>query len=295
MLALQLDSKDDDTRRRAALYSGNLYLYSPTDTTEAFCEFARGMIEEAFAPHDPELAQYELPVEQYAEILAELKPAFIHHPASKTHIQSILREAGCDLDRTFFDVPRMRSSTSDDYLTTGIAYAFHPHRDTWYSAPLCQINWWMPIYDLIGANGMAFHPKYFERPVRNGSASYDYGEWNRTSRYSASKHIGQDTRVQPMPEEELALDGMFEITCRKGGMFAFSGAHLHSSIPNYSGRTRFSIDFRTVHLDEVELGGGAKNLDSECTGTTMGDYLRGTDFQHLPPEWIQKHEKGFGR
>ena len=57
MLALQLDSKDDDTRRRAGLYSGDLYLYSPTDTTKAFCEFARGMIEEAFAPHDPELAR----------------------------------------------------------------------------------------------------------------------------------------------------------------------------------------------------------------------------------------------
>jgi hypothetical protein len=29
----------------------------------------------------------------------------------------------------------MRSATAHEYLTTGIAYAFHPHRDTWYSAP----------------------------------------------------------------------------------------------------------------------------------------------------------------
>jgi len=27
------------------------------------------------------------------------------------------------------DTPRMRTSTFDDYLTSGIAYAFHPRRD----------------------------------------------------------------------------------------------------------------------------------------------------------------------
>ena len=295
MPALHLDSEDDDTRRRERLYTGDLYLYSPTAATQAFCKFACGLIEEAFAPHDPELAQLELPVERYAEILSELKPAFIHHPDSKTHIQAILGEAGCDLERTYFDVPRLRSSTSHDYLTTGIAYAFHPHRDTWYSAPLCQINWWLPIFDLAGENGMAFHLSYFDRGVQNGSAGYDYAEWNKTSRFSASKHIGNDTRVQPHAEEELALDGDLECVTREGGMFAFSASQLHSSIPNESGRTRFSIDFRTVHLDEVESGGGAVNVDSSCTGTTMGDYLRGTDLEHLPQSWIERYEGGYGR
>ena len=62
-------------------------------------------------------------------------------------------------------VRRMRSSTSDGYLTTGIAYAWHPHRDTWYSAPQCQINWWMPIYEIVSENAMAFHPRYFGEAV----------------------------------------------------------------------------------------------------------------------------------
>jgi hypothetical protein len=50
--------------------------------------------------------------------------------------------------------------------------------------------------------------------------------------------------------------------------------------------TRYSIDFRTVHLDDVLALGGARNVDSACTGTTLGDYLRGTDFAHLPDEAI---------
>ena len=41
-----------------------------------------------------------------------------------------------------------------------------------------------------------------------------------------------------------------------------------------------------MHLGDVEGRVGAPNIDSECTGTTMGDYLRGTDLAHLPDEVI---------
>ena len=67
---------------------------------------------------------------------------------------------------TYFDGPRMRTATSDGYLTSGIAYAFHPHRDTWYSAPFCQINWWIPIYDIEPVNALAFHPRYWSHPAQ---------------------------------------------------------------------------------------------------------------------------------
>jgi len=58
----------------------------------AFCQFARGLIEEAFGNLDPAIAQHSLPVEEYATVLGKLKPAFIHHPESKRHIQQIFRD-----------------------------------------------------------------------------------------------------------------------------------------------------------------------------------------------------------
>ena len=70
-------------------------------------------------------------------------------------------------------------STSDNYLTTGIAYAWHPHRDTWYSAPLSQINWWISIYDIRSDNAMAFHPQYWNRKVQNDSRGYNHYEANK--------------------------------------------------------------------------------------------------------------------
>jgi len=67
---------------------------------------------------------------------------------------------------------------------------------------------------------------------------------------------------------------------------------MHSSVPNDSGRTRFSIDFRTVHLGDVLARRGAPNFDSECTGTTMRDYLRLSDLAHIPEEVCLSYESG---
>jgi hypothetical protein len=291
--SVYFDSSLSDDARRAALFDGQLFVYSAREPVRRFVQFARRMIEDAFAPLNPETAQYELSVERYAQILAELKPAFIHHPESKRHIQAILADLGCDLESTYFDVPRLRTSTSDAYLTTGIAYAWHPHRDTWYSAPPCQINYWLPIFELSSDNAMAFHPAYWNTPVRNDSHKYNYYVWNRLHRGpEVSKLIKEDPRPLPRATEEIKLDPQLRLICPVGGLLIFSGAQMHSSVPNTSGRTRFSIDFRTVHIDDARQRRGAPSCDEACTGTTMRDYLRATDFARLPEDTIVLYDDG---
>lgn len=285
------DPSFSDERRREVLHQGQLVVYGPRPCTLAFIEFARKLIREAFAPHDPEVAQHELSVEQYAEILVKLKPGFIHHPDSKALMRNIFKEFGCKLEKTYFDVPKMRSSTSDNFLTTGIAYAWHPHRDTWYSAPLCQINWWIPIFDIESTNAMAFHPTYWDRPVKNDSKGYNYYQWNLQHR---GDHVGsflrEDPRPLPKPTEPLQLDPQIRLIVPAGGVIMFSGAQMHSSVPNTSGKTRFSIDFRVVNLDDVANRRGAPRSDEECTGTTMRDYLRATDYCHIPDELVAMYD-----
>jgi hypothetical protein len=292
MNAVLFDAKLSDDARRERLYQGQLVVFSPRPSALALVAFAREMIREAFGPFDPLTAQDHLAVEDYVAILTKLKPAFIHHPRSKELLQAMLADFGCDLERTYFDVPRMRTAAHSGYLTAGIAYAFHPHRDTWYSAPMCQLNWWMPVYEIEPDNAMAFHLRYWDHPLRNGSRSYNYAEWNRVNRHSAAQHVKTDTRPQPRPEEPVELDPQIRLICPPGSVILFSAAHLHSTVPNTSGYTRFSIDFRTVHLDDVLHGRGARNVDSECTGTTIGDYLRGTDLAHLPADLIARYEPG---
>jgi hypothetical protein len=290
MNSVFIDLQVSDRIRRERLYQGELFVYLPIPSSLEFCDFAREMIGEAFPGLDPQIAQRSLPVERFAEVLAELKPKFIHHPRSKEYIRRILEELGCDLAKTYFDVPRMRTSTSDNYLTSGIAYAFHMHRDTWYSAPFSQLNWWIPIYEIEPENAMAFHPRYWNQPVRNGSSSYNYDEWNRTGRKTAAQHVKTDTRKQPRPEEPVDPDPQIRVILPVGSILVFSAAQMHSTVPNTSGRTRFSIDFRTVNIDDIVAHRGAPNLDSACTGTTLRDYLRGLDLQHLPEELCARYD-----
>ena len=286
------DSKNDDAKRRNELYRGSVFVYSPSPASVKFCEFARKLIEGAFQPYDPVAIQDKIPVEKCVEILATLKPHFIHHEQSKLLIREMLIERGCDPEKTYFDVPRLRTAFPSDYLSSGIAYAFHAHRDTWYSAPFSQINWWMPIYEVCPDNVMAFHPRYWSEAVANSSNAYNYYEWNRMSRKTAAQNVKEDTRVQPRPLIQIDLEPQLRVVADPGGVMLFSAAQLHSTVPNTSGLTRYSIDFRTVHIDDVWNRCGAPNIDTAASGTTMRDYIRGTDFSHIPEEAVALYFDG---
>ncbi|MCH8124406.1 hypothetical protein IIC38_00325 [candidate division KSB1 bacterium] len=291
MKTIYFNSDVSDEVRRQRLYKGELFVYTACDSTKQLCAFAREFCEEVFYPYDPRDAQHHLSVEEYVEILKELKPKFIHHPKTKILIQNILKESGCDLSKTYFDVPRLRTSTAKGYLTSGLAYVFKPHRDIWYSPPMCQLNWWLPIYGIESDNSMAFHLHYWSKPVKNDSCDFNYQEWNKKGRKDAAKQVKKDTRKQSGALEPLELDPQIRVITEPGGLLIFSGAHLHSSVPNTTDRTRLSIDFRTVHYEELLTKDGAPNLDSACSGTTIRDYLRGSDLTQLPPNIIELYEE----
>ena len=293
MTDIHFDSPYSDQARRNALYKGDIFIYSPTDPATKLCALAKQLISEAFVPHDPRTVDCHLTVEECARTLATLKPTFIHHPECKRLLPEIVSSIGGDPEAVYFDVPRLRSAYPTHYLTSGIAYAFHPHRDTWYSAPMCQINWWMPIFEITPQNCMAFYPKYFHRAIRNNSEIYNYADWNRKNRVEAAKHVKSDTREQPKPQEEIDADP-FKVICPPGGFILFSAAHLHETVPNTSGIARYSIDFRTVHYNDAVARVGAANVDSHCTGTTMRDYLRCSDLCHLPDALVTSYERGVG-
>ena len=291
MGTIHYDTRCTDDERRAALYRGDIFVYSPIPATQRLIDLARRMIEEAFAPHDPRRIHEVLSMEECAAILSKLKPAFIHDPECKVILPEIIRALGGDPEEVHFDVPRMRSAYPTDYLTSGIAYAFHAHRDTWYSAPPSQINWWLPIWEIETRNCLAFYPRYFEEPTENSSEIYNYYEWNAKSRASAAQHVKSDTRPQPKLTAPIEAQDI-RLLVPPGGLILFSAAQLHETVPNTSGVARYSIDFRTVHRGDVAARRGAPNLDSRCTGTTMRDYLRASDLAKLPEEIVRLYDDG---
>ena len=85
-------------------------------------------------------------------------------------------------------LPKLRTAFPSGHLTTGIAYAFPAHRDTWYSAPRQQINLWLPIYPVRVDNAMAFFLDQFTKAVPNDSATFDYYQANRDRLSRRTRH-----------------------------------------------------------------------------------------------------------
>lgn len=290
--AVYVDADLSEERRREELYSGQIFLFTPSPESRALRDFAAGLIEEAFAPLDPLTAQFEMPVERFVEIFAPLKPRYMHHEETHRLLGELLVSAGCDPQQTFLDPPKLRGVTSDAYLTAGVGYVHPPHRDTWWSAPHAQLNWWMPIYGTEAENTLAFHPRWWAQGIENHSEEFNYYEWNAVGRAQAAKHVHSDTRKQPHPPADLDVEPQLRVVVPPGGLIVFSGAHLHSTVPNTSGRTRFSTDFRTVHLGDLRAGRSARNVDAHPTGTSLRDFRRVLDGATMPDDAVERYDSG---
>ena len=278
MANVHIDPTFDDAERRRRLYGGDVLVYTQVPEVAAFAAYTREMITELFAPHDPISIQTVYSPEELADILIEFKPRWIHDPRSMEHVRSIARALGCEPEKIHADVPKLRTAFPQGGLSTGIAYAFQAHRDTWYAAPKTQLNWWMPVWPVAENNIMEFFPHGFGAQVENNSGDYDYYVANTWRGNIKDFSGGKDARVHPAPVHGIGPDDTrLTVVPPLGGIMMFSGDQLHASIPNTSGVTRYSIDFRTVHVDDVHAGVGAPVADVACTGTALRDFKRLTD------------------
>ncbi len=292
MSTILVNSTATDRERRDLLFGGAICYYTPRATVAALRDHAWDLITEGFGALSPTQAQEQLPVEQFVEHIAPLKPKFTHSPRAKELLRDLLVDFGCDPETTYFDLPKLRVVTHSGYLTAGVGYAYKPHRDVWYAAPMCQLNWWFPLVDIGPANSLALHPQYWDNPVPNSSDGFDPYVWNATGRKDAAKFIHADNRNHPAPSEPISLDHQTRVVGPASSMLIFSAAQLHSTVPNTSGKTRYSVDFRTVSLDDLASGRGAANIDNRSTGTTLRDYLRASDFTPIPDDLITRYDVG---
>jgi hypothetical protein len=267
------DISCDDLRQR--LYAGHLVILTRLQALRDFVDYTREELEELFRPHDPEHVHEHIEPPEMAKILSGWKPRFIHGERSRKLVRAIIAEAGFAPVGTHYDLPKPRTSFPVGHLTTGVAFAFPWHRDTWYSAPAQQINWWLPIFPVRDDNAMSFDLASFDRAVPNTSDTFDYYQ-NNASRLTTATGVTREVQARPgavghKPDQELI------ILPAPGEVLLFSGNQLHASTPNTSGRARFSVDFRTVDVRDLMGGRGAPLVDVHCTGTAIRDFINVAD------------------
>lgn len=274
-------------------YQGALILVPPTPASLELCAFARELVEEAFAPHEPTTAQQRLSVDEFVERVAPLKPRFIHHPRTRELQKKYLAELGFDPNRTYLDVPRMRVASSHGYLKAGVGHAQPAHRDTWWSAPKQQIQFWSPVYEMSRYCCMEFYPYYRAAPIENTSDSFNIYRWNATGRKNAANYReGDDKRGIPQPVRDFKSPGATQVVLPVGGMVIFSADQLHATSQNVTGKTRFSVDFRIVDVEHVRDDIGAAMVDNYSTGTALRDFRRVSDDSDFPEELVAKYDTG---
>jgi hypothetical protein len=277
------DLSGDELRQK--LFTGNLVILTRLRALADFVEYTREELTELFTPYDPEHVHEHIDPPEMAKILGAWKPRFIHSEQSKKLVRAVIQEAGFPAEQTHYDLPKPRTSFPVGHLTTGVAFAFPWHRDVWYSAPPQQVNWWLPIFPVREDNAMSFDLASFDRAVPNNSGGFDYYD-NNASRFTTATQVGKERQARPgaldhKPDQELV------VLPAPGEILLFSGAQLHASTPNTSGRARFSVDFRTVYVPDLLAGRGAPLVDVDCTGTAIRDFINVADERSFDEQLVR--------
>jgi hypothetical protein len=271
---------------RQIIYNGNLVVLTRLQAVSNFVDYTRDQLTQLFRPHHPEYAHEHYSPAEMASMLGAWKPSFIHAEKSKRLVCDIITEAGLPAEHTHYDVPKPRTSFPVGHLTTGVAFAFPWHRDAWYSAPAQQINWWLPIFPAREDNSMSFDLPSFDQAVPNSSDSFDYYR-NNAQRLTTASSVKVEKQARPGALDHKPVHDLVVLPA-PGAVLLFSGAQLHTSIPNTSGRARYSVDFRTVDARDLMAGRGAPLVDVECTGTAIRDFRNIADGSGFDEETVTK-------
>ncbi len=285
MPSILTDPAIPPAKLRQRLYSGDLVILTRLQALSEFVDYVKAELADLFAPHDPEHVHEHIEPAEMAKVLGAWKPRWIHAERSRELVRAIIAEAGFDPEHTHYDVPKPRTSFPEGHLTTGVAFAFPWHRDVWYGAPAQQINWWLPIFPARETNAMSFDLASFAREVPNTSGDFDYYE-NNSRRFSTSKSVGKESQSRPSAIDHTPSVDVTPLPA-PGQILLFSGAQLHTSIPNTSGLARYSVDFRTVDVRDLLAGRGASLVDAWCSGTAIRDFVSIKDESAFEEETVR--------
>lgn len=235
----------------AALFEGTCVVFGKLREVPALQAAVIAHVEGAFGP-DPETAEAHLDADAFRTAATRARRAVLDDAEIDRIWAAILQSVGYADEDIHRDRLRLRVVPSAKATTSRFIRPLPPHRDSWGSGVQTQINWWMPLYPLVPTRTIVLWPELFDVPVANTAKSWDYDRLMS----------GTDKTYPLLPEAtESPEQQAVPLVIEPGEIAAFSAAHLHRSANDSSGRTRFSLDTRTVWADDVTAGRGAPDVD----------------------------------
>ena len=253
---------------RGRLYRGELLVFRGLPAMLGLVARARALAEAAFAPHMPPLAQDAYGPEDFLSRAAALRRSFMRDPEPRAAFRAVVEALGLDPASTYADRLILRLQPSGASHSGRRVRDLPAHRDTWGSNLMAQINLWGPVFPLDPGATMVIWPTLFDRPLPNTSADWDLDRLREArDRYPLLPELRGSVGAGPGVPVMIA----------PGDLLCFSGAHLHASRPNRTGKVRVSVDSRTVDLEDTRAGRGAVNVDGSAPRVGHGWFHRVTD------------------
>jgi Phytanoyl-CoA dioxygenase (PhyH) len=265
----------DDVELRRALYDGRVFLLPATGASMRLVDLARERLQFEIGS-DPRHAHARYGDAELFERIGRVRLAIYTEPVAHDLLRETAATAGFAADETAFDPARLRAILHGAADNPRAAPVYYPHRDTWYGHPMCAVTMWTALDDLGEDETFVFHPARFRAPVANDSEIFDYDAWVARG---WSLKIGWQDREASLRERYPGVVGHDDwgpaegFSCRAGDVLVFSSAQFHRTLPQASGKSRFSLDARLVHLGDEACGLGAVNVDGRSRGSALRDYV----------------------
>lgn len=259
----------DNAILRKVVYNGGIFRIAASDFTRRLAAHVLTLLEEKFgADINKAHERYTFPAMQPA--MGEIRAHLATHPHYRDLQAEILSAAGFTPSELAIDALRLRCVMNNGHLNKGADLAYAAHRDTWFGNPQAQVNFWMALHDVTPEQSFRFYPGLFNRAVPNTSQRFSYDSWMDKRGWQGMKsNAPADYPAATIIEDPAA----FSFSARAGDIIVFSAAQLHQTVKNSSSITRYSLDFRAVHLGDHKAGLGAPNADNGSKPEALKDYF----------------------
>jgi len=211
---------------------------------------------EAFRPHYPPTAHQHLDDAAYIAAARRMQSGFRDDPGTAARFRGLFAALGLDPNEGFWDRFHLRVVPPGDPRWERPVRSLPPHRDCWGSNLYQQINWWAPVFEISEGRTLELYPGHWHAPVANTSPFWDLDELKQARRGGPTTYPHLPVALGP-PDRAGALRPV----PAPGELLCFSGAHLHATVENRTDHARFSLETRTVHLDDLISGRRAPNID----------------------------------
>jgi len=263
-----------------AVFAGRILCFEGLAPVLDLVAAARRCAGAAFPNGDPVTAHRTMDPQDYAAGYEEMRNSFLNDDEANGAVEAALTAAGVDSHVSYRDALVVRVSPPD---AAGYSRGFGtvpPHRDSWGSGFLSQINWWLPVYPVTEDRTLAIFPAHWNKKIKNDSDGWDW------------RMAGKDAEVPLLPtaSEDIDRTGEIRLLAEPGALVAFSAAHLHASVSNSTSFARFSCEIRTLSLDDLQQGRCAPNIDGGIVAPAFNWFRRLGDGQKLSPFLLKAEE-----